>query len=584
VKDPPVGPQWAEAECRHAHGYDHEVPSTADVFTFDPRQPPAGHNGASGPSLLWAAPGSLFAPQVANAWARKSQLADLGSVTGPWAVVLWDPVTACHVLAADPVGVQPLFCARTTQGTVAVASHLAALVDRPDVDDTIDPEGVLLELVNAATPDVAHRTPFTSVRRIPWGCALEVHPDNRWRQVRYWDPTSLPGPDNTLSLNECADMLGERIDAAISRLLPADGLGVGAHVSSGLDCTAVACRANQLLNQQGTSLVAGYSWAPDEATVPRGEHDERTLIDDVKAQEGFTVRMLADNDDGQWFDALDPCRYPTSTHLRESRVLPRAHADGVSVMLSGWGGDELASFNGRAVMTHLVRTGQWHQVWRHTSARVRVRTDQPPARSALARSFIAEVRSALRPVRGPLARPTTTRQRDDDALRAISPLAADHAKNRHAALATATDHHSYQLALLHNGHMQNRCGWWYQTGQLHGIDYRYPLLDLHVVTAALQLPWWAYRSQGWNRLAYRKAVTGWVPGSVAWNILKNEPALTTQLANTRNTTTTAVQRRRPTGDDTYQQLVDAARIVNSPASTAQRAPEVILTRPDAAPL
>jgi hypothetical protein len=117
-----------------------------------------------------------------------------------------------------------------------------------------------------------------------------------------------------------------------------------------------------------------------------------------------------------------------------------------------------------------------------------------------------------------------------------------------------------------------------------GIDYRYPLLDLHVVTGALQLPWWAYRSQGWNRVACRKAVTDWVPGSVAWNILKNEPALTTQLANARNTTTTAVQRRRPTGDDTYQQLVHAARILNSPASTAQRAPEIILTRPDAAPL
>ena len=46
-----------------------------------------------------------------------------------------------------------------------------------------------------------------------------------------------------------------------------------------------------------------------------------------------------------------------------------------------------------------------------------------------------------------------------------------------------------------------------------------------MVEAAIRLPWWAFRSQGWSRVAYRTAVDPWVPASVAWNVGKFEPAL-----------------------------------------------------------
>lgn len=560
------------------------MPATEEVFTFDPAAPPVGSDPDRRPRLLWGAPGSLFLDEVEGAWIQRAATADLGHVTGPWGVVLWDPVGARYVVASDPVGVQPLFCARTSGGRVAVASHLAALVDRPDVDDTLDEEGTLLDLLHASTPEVAHRTPFAAVRRVPWGCALEIDTAGTWRPVRYWDPRNLPGPDRSLTLEDCALLLRERIDTAVARLLPVDGAGVGAHVSSGLDCTALACRANQLLTTRGVTLVAGYSWAPGEQQVPRRMHDERNLIDEVVAQEGFAVRTVADEGAGRWFDDLDPARYPQSTHLRERHILPVAHADGVTTMLSGWGGDELASFNGRAVITHLVRTGRLPSVWRHTSERVRVRATGPVRRGTVARGFAGELRSSLRPTRGPFAPAPRRLPANLDALAAISPLAAEAARRRHAEIVAATDHHAYQLALFTNGHLQHRCGWWYQTGRLWGIDYRYPLLDLDVVTAALRLPWWAYRSEGWNRLAYRRAVEPWLPASVTWNILKNEPALFVGALGDRDRSE-PYRRHRPVDDDdeAYQRLVDLVRPDADAGSTPRDNLDLILSRPEAAP-
>ena len=113
----------------------------------------------------------------------------------------------------------------------------------------------------------------------------------------------------------------------------------------------------------------------------------------------------------------------------------------------------------------------------------------------------------------------------DREIRSMSALAADLRRERFHRFSRTTDPHGFQLALLTGGHLQHRTSGWYQTGELFGIRYRYPLLDLGVVEAALSLPWQAFRSEGWTRVAYRKAAASWVPDEVAWNLHKVEPAL-----------------------------------------------------------
>lgn len=324
-------------------------------------------------------------------------------------------------------------------------------------------------------------------------------------------------------------MLREAVDGAIRRLTPVD-VPVGAHVSGGLDCTSVACRANQVLGEQGRSLVAGYSWAPREQDVPRFPGDERELLDAVSEQEGFPVRRVPNDDSGDWFFRRDPFSYLEATHVFERFVLPQAQADGVRVMLSGWGGDELASFNGRAVNDHLVRSGQLLMLWRESGRRAEVLAGGPVALRSRLRRLVGIVGAAgpewLTGLRHPVG--TVRRARAERefaaALRSVAPLAAEVLEERRKLVASARDHHEYQLVLLELGHLHYRTTWWHQTGSLFGIEYRYPLLDPEVIRTALQLPWWAYASQGWTRVAYRMAVEPWVPASVAWNVSKYEPS------------------------------------------------------------
>ena len=484
---------------------------------------------AGGPRLVWAAPGSQAVDQVLAGY-RAGGLAGLARVSGPWGVVLWDPQRRSHVIATDPIGVQPMFWARTSGGAIAVSSRIAVLADRPDVSEDLDHEGILISEARACTGEAGlEHTRFLAIRSIGMGRAIEVGSQGRITRHRYYDPRQIE-VDESLSLEDCSDLLVERIDAAVRRSVQGEHR-FGSHVSGGLDCTTIACRASQVLGERGQALVAGYSWAPSEEEIARFPGDERDLLDAVTAQEGFPIRRVSRGPHGRWFFERDPNRYPQSTHNRERFILPVAQQDGIDVMLSGWGGDELSSFNGRVVADHLFRTGQWGQLLRIGASNVRRKPGRARrvrgAARLLAGTAFWQLPEQITSWRHPGDRKAEAEldREIDDALRSVSELAADLRRERYRRFQRMTDPHDYQLELLTGGHLQHRTGGWYQTGELFGIRYRYPLLDLGVVEAALSLPWYAYRSRGWTRIAYRRAASTWVPAEVAWNLHKVEPAL-----------------------------------------------------------
>jgi asparagine synthase (glutamine-hydrolysing) len=485
-----------------------------------------------GPRVVWAAGGSLGVAEVANGWQRRGQLSDLTGVSGPWGVVLWDAGAHEFVVATDPLGIQPLFWARTASGRIAVSSRLAALADRDDVDDSLDDEGVVISsFFHLWSECVADRTSFASISRIPWGRALRITADAKVTTVKYWNEHSLPETDNSLTLAECAIELRDRIDAAISRNL-ADATALGAHVSGGLDSSAVACRANQLLRAAGgDGLLAGYSWSPDDASLARVAGDERALLDAITAAEGFPVRLIGKGDPDGGFGGLDLDRYPWTITTREAHILPKAADDGVYVMLSGHGGDEAASFRGGKVAAEYARVGRFDLIARHSWAAGRIAG--VPAARRLPRTVKAVVGAVGATLPGgpeawthPITEKHARRRTADvaAALRSEFPAAAAAYVERIERMASARTHREVMINRLTEGYLQERVNSWYQRGQLFAVDYRYPLLDLDVVTAAVGMPGVAFASNGWSRPAFRHAVEGWVPQQVAWNSSKVEPS------------------------------------------------------------
>lgn len=453
-------------------------------------------------------------------WSGLKDVTRLAAVRGPWGALLWDAEKGEYALATDSIGVQPVFWALTGQGDVVAGSWLAQLVSQSDVPGDLDYEAILMSAVPLAMGDaVRHRTRFAAVQQVPWGRVRTFSADGQGGYLRYWDPSSIDELD--ISSAQASRFLRSVIHQAVERSLN-DQAPTGAHISGGLDCSAVALKAQEILQARGESLVAGYSWAPSPAVFDLVENDERPRALAVAEVAGVPMRWVDDNDIGDWYLMRDVNAYPHVTNRWERSVLPQAKDDGVGVILSGWGGDELASFNGRSAVTDLLRRGQVAKAWAMAGANpLRGHGRQ---RLAGLKYFFDSARRSV-PTRGRLSRQRRNVAEAVALLRSESKLAADMVEaswDRQHSLRTVR---ATQLELFTQGHIQERTMAWYQTGRLFDIRYRYPLLDHDVVTAALALPPEVYRSADWSRQVFRDAVAPWVPGGVVWHRPKFEPAM-----------------------------------------------------------
>ena len=196
----------------------------------------------------------------------------------------------------------------------------------------------------------------------------------------------------------------------------------------------------------------------------------------------------------------------------ENAVCRRAEEQGVGLVLSGWGGDEGAAFNGRGTLAELFLRGRWRTLAREISALKRER-GWPTSRI-----FRSEVLSHLvpNPVRA-LVRRINGKAPDLQTLLPQSLSAA--ARRRLTAsgdqwLSTAPDGRENRWQLMTSPHIAERAEIWAQCGARHGLAFAFPLLDKRVVEFSLSLPSELFLRDGFRRRPFRDAMADVLPAQV----------------------------------------------------------------------
>ena len=284
----------------------------------------------------------------------------IGRLYGPFALALWDSVEQSLVLARDPMGQRPLFYAATADG-VAFASMPEGLLALASLPRAID-KASLLKLLNASGSFSG--SAFREVGRVPPGHLVKLT-DGNAEITRYWKPdlTPLAPQDHDQLVRD----LRERLNTAVEAALRGAGNTVGAHLSAGLDSSAVASTAAIAMAGRGGRVVA-------LTVVPRGAYDPG-LSPDVITDEGplaaQTASMHANMDHvlvagtGDVVDVCEryaltfgePLRNPFAL-LGEEAVAAEAKARGFRVILTGDAGNGTISYHGMAVLPELLSQGR----------------------------------------------------------------------------------------------------------------------------------------------------------------------------------------------------------------------------------
>ena len=482
--------------------------------------------------------GSGDADLIRRAWLRWGQECPK-RLLGDYAFAIWDAGRRRLFCARDHIGAKPLYYARTARG-FAFASAVEGVLAAPGVSDELDEGRVVAHLTEIGSA-TTHRTFFKAVRKLPPGCSIVVAgAADAASPQRHWRPEDVSEARPASDEAWAEEFLALYREAVRDRLRGAGP--VGTHLSGGLDSSSVTVLAARELTRQGRPSPLAFTWLPAPAPggkAPEAGHaGEYALVDAVREQEGLRVFHQSPSAADMLHLLRGDGAFPgAGFHPNEYPVQRCAQEQGVRVLLSGWGGDESVSFDGRGHPAWLLFTGRWMRLL----AECRARNRRLPG-------FLADVLLPLVHPRSKLVLRRLLRLRWGelrDRRWLIHPDLARRAGPPPRPAYPVVGMRRTQLLLLRHGGLNERMEAWAASGARRGIEYRYPLLDRRLLEFALRLPPEQFRRGRWSRWLMRHALgrTGLarrarscrehgegplgnavLPSEVCWTLLKADPA------------------------------------------------------------
>ena len=270
---------------------------------------------------------------------------------GMFAFACWDPKQRRLLLARDPLGIKPLYLARSSDPdagwSVAFASELRALLASGLLGTPhLNPEGVATAVWNGFVIG-----PGTAVKGIDllWpGRLLEV--DDAGKEVRQEDFWCIPDHAPRPAMDE--DGLAAILEEGM-RLHLASDVPLAVFLSGGVDSSAMA----NMAQRAARSPIHTFTLAFEEQEFNEGPIARQiaaaigTQHHEVVLTEGRFVENLD--------TALDSLDQPTFDGLNAYYMSHAIRAAGFTVALSGTGGDEL--FGGYTSYRDLPVLQRWCQ-------------------------------------------------------------------------------------------------------------------------------------------------------------------------------------------------------------------------------
>jgi asparagine synthase (glutamine-hydrolysing) len=268
---------------------------------------------------------------------------------GMFAFACWDPEQRRLLLARDPLGIKPLYLARSSTPdagwSVAFASELRALLASGLLGTPhLDPQAVASCVWNGFVPG-----PGTAVKGVEllWpGHLLEL--DGAGKELRHEEYWRIPehSPDPTMSEDDLAVILEEGL-----RLHLASDVPLAVFLSGGVDSSVTA----NLAQRAAQSPIHTFTLAFEEQEFNEAPVARRiaaaigTRHHEVVLTEGHFVEGLD--------AALDSLDQPTFDGLNAYYMSNAIRGAGFTVALSGTGGDEL--FGGYTSFRDLPALQRW---------------------------------------------------------------------------------------------------------------------------------------------------------------------------------------------------------------------------------
>lgn len=283
----------------------------------------------------------------------------LDRLAGDFAFALWDAERRRLMLARDFLGQRPLHFHRNAD-FVAFASMPKGLHALPEIVYAPDEQSVA-EFVTLL-PAAGSRSFFAGIERVEPGCVVAITREGLSNR-RYWQPSR---GELRLRDEDYVEGLRHHLDQATrARLRGANG-AVGAHLSAGLDSSAVTATAARMADRLKVTAFTsvpreGYAGrTPDHRIADEGPLAAATAalypgIEHVLVRTGGRSPLEDLDRNFYLFDqpSLNPCNMVWATAIASA-----ARDRRIGVMLTGQMGNASLSYSGLERLPELLGSGR----------------------------------------------------------------------------------------------------------------------------------------------------------------------------------------------------------------------------------
>lgn len=259
------------------------------------------------------------------------------SLKGIFALAIWDVKKRELLLARDHLGVKPLYYAELPRG-VAFASELKALLVFRELPRRLDFQTIHQHLCFVWSAGPA--TMFRDVRKLEPGMRMVVRDGKIVRHESFFDLPYEGEPLKDSWLTQ-THSIHDLLRNAVQRQMVSD-VPVGAFLSGGVDSSAIVAMMKSATGQQFKCYTVDFGQNrvdANEADLPYARQTAAHL--GVELCEVRVKPCTADQIERMVFLLDEPQADPAC--LNVSLICEQARKDGVYVLLSGAGGDDIFS-------------------------------------------------------------------------------------------------------------------------------------------------------------------------------------------------------------------------------------------------
>lgn len=434
---------------------------------------------------------------------------------GDFAFIIWDEEKQQLFCVRDQVGVKSLYYFVNEEFFI-FSNDIKCLLSNNAISKKLNKNLIAIFLRDKGV-HTKEETFFEHIKKLPFATSITISCKHAKKKV-YWkvnDIKKINYSHHSDYVNELQRLLELSVKARLRTNYP-----IASHLTGGTDSSPLAAISAKELSKKNKNLYV-FNWI----NVPENEdeYEEKAWkysreiadhIDNIIHEEfNITPKYMVD-----MYDNYNVFTDGTTFLWRENYIQTRAHTLGIRTIISGYGGDELISYNGAAYLPGLFYSKNFIKFFQY------ILSSKKRNPQLGFKVFLKHIIRLLRVYNPNHDSKSSNNIYDSNDYEYIESSFIEYMKkNNYKGVHLTPGIRNDQINSFNYGYLQERIESWGLAAMSKNLEYVYPLLDRRIIEFAVGIPEELYINNfKFDRMLMRRAIEKYLPASIVWSPKEEE--------------------------------------------------------------